>query len=146
MRNATWTALLLASAGLAMLPRGAFGAEPVFERKTPRDHDQIIHGGQGVTDRSAVAGVCSLLLPGVGQAINRNKPEKIIVHAVLGLLSFVAVFNPVGLVFGIFHVWSGWDALIDRTGGYLGGTVLNLANEGWLETTSGMVPDAGGIA
>ena len=146
MRSAAWTALLLATAGLAILPGAGFGEERVFERKTPSDPNQIIYGGRGVTDRSALAGLCSLLLPGVGQAVNRNKPEKIIVHGVLGLLSFVAVFNPVGFVFGVFHVWSCWDALIDRTGGYLGGTVLNPANEGWLETTSGMVPDPGGIA
>ena len=67
------------------------------------------HGA--VSGRSVVAGMCSLLIwPGIGQAVNENRQQKVLTHAVLGLT-------------GIFRFWSGWDALIDRQGGRWDGRI-----------------------
>lgn len=126
--------LVLVVAGLGLLPGPAAGSGEVSDEvrkverdvtdpKTPADPNDIIHGGRGVTSGSAVAGLCSLVIPGIGQAINRNPTKKIVVHGLIGLLGFVALAHPVGWVIAVFHVWSGWDALIDRPGGYLNGTV-----------------------
>ena len=65
------------------------------------------HGKNGeITGRSVGAGLLSLLVwPGIGQAINYNNNEdKAITHALLGLT-------------GIFRIWSGYDALVNRSGG-----------------------------
>lgn len=64
------------------------------------------HGVDGeVSGRSVGAAVCSLLIwPGIGQAINKQKTEKNVTHAVLGLT-------------GVFRLWSFYDALVDRNGG-----------------------------
>lgn len=68
-----------------------------------------IHGE--ISGKSTVAGLLSFLIwPGIGQYINKNKTEKNITHAVLGLT-------------GIFRFWSGWDALIDRQGGRWNGKI-----------------------
>jgi hypothetical protein len=95
--------------------------EKVFDLKTPSNPNHIVLGGRGVQKRSIVAGVCSLIIPGVGQAINKNKVGKIVVHAVIGLVGIGAgpVTGGWGYGLGIFHLWSGWDALIDRPGGYI---------------------------
>ena len=64
-----------------------------------------------ISGRSVVAGVTSLLIwPGIGQAINNNKGEKVVTHAVLGLLP-------------PYRFWSGYDALVDRHGGYWNGKI-----------------------
>ena len=119
-------AAALASAGAA--------EERVFDKKTPSDQNDIIYGGNGVTGRSAAAGICSLILPGIGQAVNGNAGKKVAVHLVIGLLPLIAYTNPVGIVFSLFHIWSGWDALIDRRGGYINGTVSAPAE--WLDATN----------
>ena len=68
-----------------------------------------VHGS--VSGRSLVSGLLSLIVwPGIGQAVNENEDEKVITHAVLGLT-------------GIFRLWSGWDALIDRSGGRWDGRI-----------------------
>ena len=64
------------------------------------------HGVNGkITPKSVGAAVCSFLIwPGIGQVINDQNKEKNVTHAVLGLT-------------GIFRIWSGYDALVDRNGG-----------------------------
>ncbi len=124
--------VLLAAAVLA----GAAGAEePVFDKKSPSHPNDIIYGGRGVSDHSAVGAICSLIIPGIGQAINHNETKKIVTHAVVGLLYFAGLVHPIGWVLGLFHVWSCWDALIDRPGGYINGTVQ--APAGWLDVSTG---------
>ena len=64
-----------------------------------------------ITGKSVLAGATSLIIwPGIGQAINSNPGDKIVTHAVIGL------FPP-------FRFWSGWDALVNRTGGYWHGRI-----------------------
>ncbi len=64
------------------------------------------HGTDGqVSARSVGASLCSLIIwPGIGQAINGEKADKNITHAVLGLT-------------GVFRIWSFYDAIVDRHGG-----------------------------
>ena len=64
------------------------------------------HGKNGkVSARSIGAGALSLLIwPGIGQAVNNQRYEKNVTHAVLGLT-------------GIFRIWSCYDAVVDRQGG-----------------------------
>ena len=64
------------------------------------------HGKNGkVTAKSIGAGALSLLVwPGIGQAINDQKYEKNITHAILGLTV-------------VFRFWSCYDAVVDRDGG-----------------------------
>ena len=64
-----------------------------------------------ISGRSVVAGVLSLLVwPGIGQAVNDNRGPKVATHAVLGLLP-------------PYRIWSGYDALVDRQGGYWNGKI-----------------------
>ena len=64
-----------------------------------------------ISGKTVVAGLCSALIwPGIGQAINDQKGKKVATHAVLGILP------PVRLV-------SGWDALVDRDGGWWNGKI-----------------------
>lgn len=64
-----------------------------------------------ISGRSVLAGALSLLIwPGIGQAVNSNKGEKVATHAVIGLLP-------------PFRLWSGYDALVDRKGGYWNGRI-----------------------
>lgn len=64
-----------------------------------------------ISGRSVLAGVTSLLIwPGIGQAINSDKGDKVATHAVLGLLP-------------PYRIWSGYDALVDRDGGYWHGRI-----------------------
>jgi hypothetical protein len=59
-----------------------------------------------ITGKTVVGGLLSLLIwPGIGQAVNDNKGDKVVTHAVIGLLP-------------PFRFWSGYDALYDRQGGY----------------------------
>jgi len=68
-----------------------------------------IHGK--VSGKSVLSGLLSLILwPGIGQAVNENEDEKVLTHAILGLT-------------GIFRLWSGWDAMIDRSGGRWDGRI-----------------------
>lgn len=64
-----------------------------------------------ITGRSVLAGVLSFVAwPGIGQAVNSDKGDKVLTHAVAGL------FVP-------FRFWSGYDALVDRKGGYWNGKI-----------------------
>lgn len=64
-----------------------------------------------ITPRSVVAGALSFFVwPGIGQAVNDNKGEKVITHAVLGLT-------------GVYRFWSAYDAVVDRQGGYWQGRI-----------------------
>ncbi|MBX2860306.1 MAG: hypothetical protein KTR14_03670 [Vampirovibrio sp.] len=64
-----------------------------------------------ISGRTVLAGVTSLLIwPGIGQAINSNKGDKVVTHVVVGLLP-------------PFRIWSGYDALVDRSGGYWDGRI-----------------------
>lgn len=123
------TNLALTALAVAMLlvpALAAAGQQPVFDKKTPRNPNDIIYGGRGVTQKSGIACVASLIIPGVGQLINENKPGKALVHFVLGIPVYLAgVIGPVAFIGGLWHVWSGWDALIDRRGGYVDGYVGN---------------------
>ena len=83
---------LLLMAMIAMTPAAAFAGT---------------HGKNGeVTGKTVGAALLSFLIwPGIGQAVNDgNNDKKAITHAVLGLT-------------GIFRIWSGYDALVDRKGG-----------------------------
>ena len=64
-----------------------------------------------ITGRTVVAGVLSFLIwPGIGQAVNSDKGDKVVTHVVVGLLP-------------PFRFWSGYDALVDRKGGYWNGKI-----------------------
>lgn len=64
-----------------------------------------------ITGKSVVAGLLSLIIwPGIGQAVNDNKGDKVLTHAIIGLLP-------------PFRFWSGYDGLYDRTGGYWEGRI-----------------------
>jgi hypothetical protein len=64
-----------------------------------------------ITGRSVGAGLLSLLIwPGIGQAVNSEKGNKVATHAIVGLLP-------------PFRFWSGYDALVDREGGYWDGKI-----------------------
>lgn len=64
-----------------------------------------------ITGKSVLAGALSLIIwPGIGQAVNGNPGDKVATHAVIGL------FPP-------FRFWSGWDGLVNRTGGYWHGRI-----------------------
>ena len=64
-----------------------------------------------ITGKSVLAGALSLIVwPGIGQAVNGNPGEKVATHAVIGL------FPP-------FRLWSGWEGLVNRTGGYWHGRI-----------------------
>ncbi|OGH98348.1 MAG: hypothetical protein A2287_05645 [Candidatus Melainabacteria bacterium RIFOXYA12_FULL_32_12] len=64
-----------------------------------------------ISGRSVIAGALSLVVwPGIGQAVNSNKGEKVFTHAVLGLLP-------------PYRVWSCYDAIVDRKGGYWDGRI-----------------------
>ena len=64
-----------------------------------------------ISGKSAVHGLASLIIwPGLGQYLNGESTDKNWTHAILGLT-------------GIFRLWSGWDALIDRSGGRWDGKI-----------------------
>jgi hypothetical protein len=70
-------------------------------------------GGQRgtVTGRSVGAGLLSFFIwPGIGQAVNNNPGDKVATHAVLGLVP-------------PFRIMSGYDAWVDRSGGYWKGRI-----------------------
>jgi hypothetical protein len=64
-----------------------------------------------ISGRSVGAGVLSFLIwPGIGQAVNNNPGKKVATHAIIGLIP-------------LFRFWSGYDALVDRKGGYWDGRI-----------------------
>jgi len=64
-----------------------------------------------ITPKTVLAGALSFLVwPGIGQAVNDNKGEKVATHAVLGLT-------------GVYRFWSCYDAVVDRKGGYWHGRI-----------------------
>ncbi len=64
-----------------------------------------------ISGKSVVAGVLSFIVwPGIGQAVNDNPGKKVATHAVFGLLP-------------PYRFWSGYDALVDRRGGYWNGKI-----------------------
>lgn len=64
-----------------------------------------------ISGRSVLAGALSLIIwPGIGQAVNNNKGEKVGTHALLGLIP-------------PYRIWSGYDGLVDRQGGYWHGRI-----------------------
>jgi len=64
-----------------------------------------------ITGKTVGAGLLSLLIwPGIGQAINSTPGKKVATHAVIGLLP-------------PYRFWSGYDALVDRKGGYWDGRI-----------------------
>lgn len=59
-----------------------------------------------VTPKSVGAGALSLIVwPGIGQAVNEQKDEKVLAHALLGFT-------------GVFRFFSCYDAVFNRQGGY----------------------------
>ncbi|MGE0201414.1 MAG: hypothetical protein AB7P76_10650 [Candidatus Melainabacteria bacterium] len=100
IRNSVWLPALIASA----VSLAAVAPAALAENTDPP------HTGH-ITGKTVVAGLCSALIwPGIGQAINDQKGKKVATHAVLGILP------PVRLV-------SGWDALVDRDGGWWNGKI-----------------------
>lgn len=64
-----------------------------------------------ITPKTVAGAALSLIVwPGIGQAINDDKGEKVLTHAVVGLLP-------------PFRFWSCYDALVDRQGGYWEGRI-----------------------
>jgi hypothetical protein len=64
-----------------------------------------------ITGRSVGAAALSFLVwPGIGQAVNNDKGEKVLTHAALGIT-------------GVYRFWSGYEALVDRKGGYWKGRI-----------------------
>ncbi len=64
-----------------------------------------------IRGKTVVSGLLSLLIwPGIGQAVNDSSGKKVAAHAVLGLLP-------------PYRIWSGYDALVDRKGGYWNGKI-----------------------
>ena len=89
--------LLIVAVALSVCPAPAFAANTAVYGK--------------ITPTTVLAGILSCFLwPGVGQVINHNETKKVIAHILLGFT-------------GIFRLWSGWDALIDRQGGRWNGLI-----------------------
>ncbi len=64
-----------------------------------------------ITLKTVGSGLLSLLIwPGIGQAINNNDGKKVLTHAIIGLIP-------------PFRIWSGYDGLVDRQGGYWDGKI-----------------------
>ena len=93
----TISSLLVIASLFAMTPSSTFAA------------NTATHGE--IKGKTIVAGLASLIIwPGLGQYLNDNETKKNVTHAVLGLT-------------GIFRLWSGWDALINRQGGRWDGKI-----------------------
>jgi len=64
-----------------------------------------------ISGRSVGAAALSLIIwPGIGQAVNNGKGQKVLTHAAFGLLP-------------PYRFWSAYDALVDRKGGYWKGRI-----------------------
>lgn len=99
---------LLASSLILVLLTGApVSSVTAAEAKT--EENGATYGR--VSLKTVAAGLASFLVwPGIGQVINDNKKKKAVTHAILGLTQ-------------IFRFWSGWDALVDRHGGFWKGKI-----------------------
>jgi hypothetical protein len=96
VKNLSWVlSLVLMGSMVLATPAIAANTEP------PQTHH--------ITGKSVAAGLLSFLIwPGIGQAINDQKGKKVATHALLGLIP-------------PFRFYSGWDGLVDRSGGYWNG-------------------------
>lgn len=93
--------LMLASLGQTLTVQAKDWQDP---HEKPSSHGKI-------TGKTVAAGALSLIIwPGIGQAVNDNKGSKVATHAVLGLLP-------------PYRIWSAYDALVDRKGGYWNGKI-----------------------
>lgn len=64
-----------------------------------------------VSGKSVGAAALSLFIwPGIGQAVNNDKGDKVMTHVIFGLLP-------------PYRIWSAYDALVDRKGGYWKGRI-----------------------
>jgi hypothetical protein len=64
-----------------------------------------------ISGRTVAGSLLSLIVwPGIGQAMNDNPGNKVLTHAIVGILP-------------PFRFWSAYDALFDREGGYWDGKV-----------------------
>ncbi|MDD3013918.1 MAG: hypothetical protein PHC34_09480 [Candidatus Gastranaerophilales bacterium] len=64
-----------------------------------------------ISGRTVGAAALSLIVwPGIGQAVNNDKGEKVLTHALIGILP-------------PYRFWSAYDALVDRKGGYWKGRI-----------------------
>jgi len=67
--------------------------------------------GGHISGRTVGAAALSLIIwPGIGQAVNNDKGEKVLTHALIGILP-------------PYRFWSAYDALVDRKGGYWKGRI-----------------------
>ena len=91
------TLLLIVGLLFSVMPSQAFAANTAT-------HGQI-------TGRTVVYGLTSLFIwPGIGQYLNTCEPKKNWTHAIIGLLP-------------PFRLFSGWDALVARKGGFWDGKI-----------------------
>jgi hypothetical protein len=92
-------AVLLAAVSLLGLNTPSFAKNP--------DPPKTGH----VSGRTVGAAALSLIVwPGIGQAVNNGKGQKVLTHAVIGILP-------------PYRFWSAYDALVDRKGGYWKGRI-----------------------
>ena len=99
MKHHTMLTPLLLMIGLLGVTPGAFA-----------DNCCPPHKGK-ISGKTVLSGVASLLVwPGIGQAVNDEPGKKVLTHALLGLLP-------------PYRIWSGYDALVDREGGYWNGKI-----------------------
>ena len=64
-----------------------------------------------ISGKSVAAGALSFIVwPGIGQAVNNDSGNKVLTHVVIGIIP-------------IYRFWSGYDALVDRKGGYWQGRI-----------------------
>lgn len=90
---------------LTIVAMGLLSCSPGFSKNSDSPSTGKISG------KTVVAGVASLLIwPGIGQAVNNDKSQKVLTHALLGILP-------------PYRFWSGYDALVDRQGGYWKGRI-----------------------
>lgn len=100
MKKLLIAACLVSFIGVGISP--AFAAEKI--------KGQVASTGE-ITPKTVAGGALSLLVwPGIGQAMNEEKGDKVLTHALLGLT-------------GVFRFWSCYDALVDRQGGYWEGRI-----------------------
>lgn len=102
--------LALLFAGNASISYGAQKAKLNLDKPLVTVNDSGTKSGQ-ITPKTIGAGALSLLIwPGIGQAVNNDRSEKVATHAVLGLIP-------------VYRFWSGYDALVNRQGGYWQGRI-----------------------
>jgi len=134
--------MLVAAMFAAMVVPAVAGAreDNIFSRKEPSNPNNILYGGRGVSERSILAGIVSVFIPGLGQLINENNTGKVVVHFLLGVPLFLwSWLGPAAWAFTLWHVWSGWDALIDRPGGYINQLIKAPVPKGTLDASAGFV-------